>query len=119
MNELPTFKDLYDFVMVNKTNKSFIGYSEERIIAMLKEGIDDKTLYYALSPEGKMVGMLLAIKDDKQKILFISENLSMSLHTLKLFAEKGRKMFPGYRLEAMKHSKHRKFNIDKLCERIK
>ena len=114
----PMFKDLYEFVMANKSDKTFIGYSDMRIAGMLKEGLDAGTLFYATSPDNKIVGMILAIKDPVTGVLFVTENLSMSLSNLKMFARKAREMFKGYKLEAMRHGKHRQFNTDKLYTKL-
>ena len=114
----PTFKDLFDFVLANKGTRTFMGYSEERIFSMLKEGIDAQTLLYAQDSLGKIIGMILAIKDDKQKILFVTENLAMSLSTLKQFASIAKERFPDYKLEAIRHKGHRKFNTSKLYSKL-
>ena len=106
----PTFKDLYEFVLANKTDKSFLGFSDERIVQMLYEGIHDKTLFYSLNTDGTLKGMLLFGLSHKDKFIFILENLSMSIPTLREFARKSAIEFPGYRWEAMRHGKHRKFS---------
>lgn len=114
----PTFKDLYDFVLKSKGAKTFINYSDERVLCMLKEGLDDNTLFYNVNTEGKITGMILAVKDVKHKILFVTENLAMSLTTLKEFARKAKQTFPEYQLQAIRHGGHRKFNTEKLYNKL-
>lgn len=109
---------ILDFILENRGVKTFKGYTKEEIAAVILEGIENRTLYYAETPDGKVSGMILAIKVEKDRILFVVENLSMSMRNLKAFARKAYKEFPGYKLEAMRHEKIRHFNTDKLYKKL-
>lgn len=114
----PTIGDLYNFVLLNKGTKTFIGYSNERVFQMLMEGIQDQSLYYETGLDGKIQGMILAIIDHDRKLVFVSENLAMCLQTLKNFATKCRMTYPGYTIEAYRHGKPRIFNTEKLYNKL-
>lgn len=114
----PTVRDLHNFVLLNKGTKTFKGYSDERILHMLLDGIQDQSLYYETGLDGKIQGMILAIIEHKRKLIFVSENLSMCLQTLKNFAIKCRQTYPEYSIEAYRHGQPRIFNTDKLYKKL-
>ena len=115
----PTFKDLVDFVMKNKGIKTFMGYSDERVIAMLKEGLDNESFFYEIDPDdGHITGFILAVIDNKQKVIFVTENLAMSITCLKRFAMKAKDKWPGYSLRAKRHGQYRRFNTPKLYNKL-
>jgi hypothetical protein len=114
----PTFKDLLDFVLKNKTNKVFIGCSVYHIAHELEAGISNETLLYNLDSTGNITGMILAEKDDSRKLLFITRNLAMSLAVLKEFARIAKERFPDYTLEWKKNGIHKKHNTLKIYEKL-
>jgi len=105
----PTIGNLIDFVMLNRTNKCFIGYSKEQVAGMILQGLTDNLLYYATTSSGAISGMILAKKEDNET-LWIEENLAMTLSNLKAFAVKAKKEFPNYSFEGFKCRKSRKYN---------
>ena len=113
-----TAGQLLDFVLENRTDKVFKGFSKEEVAAAINEGIEDGTLFYATDGE-KITGMILGEKIETPKVIFVTENLAMSLKTLMIFARMANERFPGYRLEAMRHDRHRKFNTEQLYRKLK
>lgn len=112
----PTVGDLYEFIMKYKGNKVFTEYTPAQIVTLIYEGIHNKTLCYSLDDNGTINGMILAEVRPTSKILFIVENLAMSLENLKRFAARAKKQYPGYKLEGYKHGKIR--NYDNFLKRI-
>ena len=115
---MKTIGDLLDFVMLNRGTTTFMGFTEERIAAMLKEGVEENTLFYALDNDGKIRGMILAVKDEKHGILFVTENLAMNMNNLKVFAKKAHATWPHLSLQAIRHGSHRIFNTGKLYHKL-
>lgn len=113
-----TFGELYKWVLANKGIKTFMGYSNERIWWMLKEGIDEGTLLYNLNVNGSISGMILATKDVEKKILFVTENLAMSISTLRQFAKIAKERLPDYTLRAIRHCKERHWDTDKFYNKL-
>src|ERR1017187_7625724 len=111
----PTVGQLIDFVMLNRTNKCFTGYSKAQVAGMIILGIDNKVLYYATNHDGNITGMILA-KEEENKTLWIEENLAMTLSNLKAFCIKAKEQFPGYSFEGFKCRRNRKYNklVNKL-----
>jgi len=118
MRQYLTVGDLVDFILLNRGTTTFIGIDEPRIASMVREGIEGETLFYCVDSDNKISGMILAIKDDTQKILFVTENLSMTIHNLKAFAKRARTQWPDFKLEAIRHGSHRKFNTNKLYTKL-
>jgi len=114
----PTFKNLLDFIQVNKTDKVFKGYSEEEIVQMLKDGIEKQSLYFEQGFDGRIVGCILAEVDHTRKLVFVTENLSMSLVTLKRFAAKLKLQHPGYDIAGKRHGTDRYFDTKKLYTKL-
>lgn len=114
----PTFKNLLDFVLTHKGNTTFIGYSDYQIAGMLCEGIDNQLLYYATSSDGSVVGMILAKLTEVSRVVWVEENLSISLSNLKMFALKAKQQFPDYNFQGFKRGSTRNFNrlFDRLTQ---
>jgi predicted molibdopterin-dependent oxidoreductase YjgC len=115
---MPTLKNLIDFVMANKTNKTFIGMNYNEIVRLIFTGINDGTLLYALDNDGNIVGMILAEQRVDKKVLFVTENLSMCLSTLKQFAKIAKERCPDYKLEWFKHGIHKQHDTNKIYKRM-
>ena len=118
MNNYLTVRDLVDFILLNRGTTTFMNMEEPRIASMLRDGIQDGTMFYSLDSDNKLTGMILAVKDDEQKILFVTENLSMTLTNLKGFARRAKQQWPEYQLQAIRHGSHRKFNTNKLYAKL-
>ena len=114
----PTFKDLVEFVVVNKKDKTFLGYDEPTIIKMLLQGINDGLLLYLVNTEGKLTGMILAEKDELRKILFVTENLSMSLSNLRTFVKIARDRWSNYTLGWVKHGNEKFYNQNTVYNKL-
>lgn len=113
-----TFKELFEFVLANKTNKTFRGMSDEDILWSLQDGIKAGSLFFATNQEGKLVGMILAQPNPETRVLFVLENLAMSIATLRLFAKMAKERFPDYKLEWMKHGVHKQHDTDKFYRKM-
>ena len=113
-----TFKDLLDFILKNKNDKVFLGFSDAQIAYAIKEGIDNGTLLYSVSSNGNLDGMILAKENKVDKILFITENLAVSMSNLKQFAKIAMERWPGYKLEFLKHNKHKIQDLEILYKRF-
>lgn len=110
--------DLIRFILQNKKDKVFIGMDEPEIAARIKQGIDERSLYYGIDGDGKLTGLILAEIVHDKKLIFVTENLAMSIENLKTFARRAKQEFPGYRLEAMRHGSHRRFDTNKLYNKL-
>jgi len=117
-SDAPQFKDLYEFVLANKTDKTFLGYNDMQIASLLITGIKEGTLLYALNSSNKISGMILASKDDESKYLFITENLAMNLKTLKEFAKVAKERWPDYSLRWKKHGINKQHNTERVYSKL-
>jgi len=114
----PTIKDLMEFIMLNKTNKVFIGCTEEEILNEIICGLKHETLFYALNEDGKIIGMILAERHEKEKIIFVTRNLSMCMKTFRTFVKKAKESFIGYTLQWHKHNIHKQHNTNKFYSKL-
>ena len=115
----PTFKDLWDFVILNKKDKVFTNCTESDIFNELSEGITNGTLFYHTDSEGNIIGMILARKEPGHvDTLHVLENLAMSMTTLKIFAKEAKKRWPNYKLIWEKHGQFKQHNTEKFYKRL-
>lgn len=116
-DNMPTFKELLDFIVAHKGNKTFLYYDIAQIAFMVKEALDENSLYFVLDSNNKINGMILAKVSTASKTVWVEENLAMTMNNLKQFVRKAKTQFPGYDIEGFKHSRCKNFN--KFIERIK
>jgi hypothetical protein len=117
VDNMPTFKELLDFIVSHKGNRTFLYYDIAQIAFMVKEALDENSLYFALDSNNKITGMILAKVSSASKTIWVEENLAMTMNNLKQFVRKAKTQFPGYNIEGFKHSRCKNFN--KFIERIK
>jgi hypothetical protein len=113
-----TIKDLYEFVKANKSNKTFIGYTDEQILVKIYDTINHGVLYYCTDSSNQISGTVLATIHTDTKILFIDENLAMNKTNLRRFAKRAKEEFPNYRLEWYKNGVHQMPNINKFYAKL-
>jgi hypothetical protein len=113
-----TLGELYEFIIANKGTRTFMGLSDDQIKGMLIIGLRDNMMLVALDSNNKISGTLLAAKDVEKKILFITENLAMNMANLRMFAKIAKQRFIGYKMEAIRQGGYRKFNTDKLYNKL-
>lgn len=112
-----TVGDLLDFVLLNKGKTTFVGYSDLQIAKMIKDGLENFSIWYA-HENNNITGMILVEFRTHDGVMDITENLAMTLSNLKAFARRARKEFPQYRIEAMRHGSKRIFNTEKLYNKL-
>jgi hypothetical protein len=113
----PTVKDLYNFVQTNKGN-TFVGYSDAEIVELLFNHVKSHSLFYEQSEEGDIVGLIVADIDHNNKLIYVQENLSMSLSRLGRFAKKAVEAWPNYKIEYTKHGIYKAPDTDKLLKKL-
>jgi hypothetical protein len=106
----PTFKDLLDFIMSNKADKVFKGYTIHQIAFMVKEAIAEDCLYYALNDSGCITGMILAKQSIPSKTVWVEENLAMTLDNLRAFAIQAKRQFSGFTFAGFKRGKCKSYD---------
>jgi len=114
----PTFKDLLDFILLHKEDKTFVGYSFLDIANLLNKALKEQSLFFEQDLDGKIAGVIIADISHKDKIIYVQENLAMSISRLGRFALKARQNWPDYKLEYTKHGKYKKPNTDELYKRL-
>lgn len=112
------FSDLVDFVLLNKGDTFKEYNTEEQIAWMLKAAIDKGLLYYSINEMGYIDGLIVAEKREEEEVLFVIENLSMTLKNLKKFAARAKEEFKGYKLEWFKHGIHKKHNTEHVWKKL-
>ena len=113
-----TIGDLVEFILLNKSNKTFLGYTIPEIALKVKIAADAGTLYYSTNEHGIINGMILATKHEDTKVLFVDENLAMCKDTLRKFAKRAKQEFADYKLEWQKHGIHKSHNTEKVYAKL-
>lgn len=116
MSFQPVFRDLVNFVLKNKADKSFIGLPDDTIIMMLNLGVQHNLLFYACDDK-EITGMILAEKHPSD-VLFVTANLSMNISNLRKFAAKAKLMYPTLKLEWLKRGIHKKHSTDRIYKKL-
>lgn len=118
MSEEPTFGDLMRFILENKKDKVFIGDTVEEIIRKCKKGLEGGTLLFSIGTGNAISGMILAEDRPESNVLFVTENLSMSLKNLIQFARIAKDRKPDRHLQWFKRGIYKSHNTIKFYERL-
>ena len=111
--------DIVDFIWLNRRDKVFIAYQHRIQIAIeVSRAIQENSLLYTTDSSNKITGTLIAEKDDKKKLLIITENLAMNLSNLKAMASMGKAMYPDYKLQWCKRGILKNHNTQKVYNKL-
>ena len=114
----PKFGDLVAFVLLNKGD-TFTEYEGEYQIALkMKDSLDKGLLYYSYDGLGRIDGMIMAEKREESKVIFVIENLALSLKNLKAFARRAKKDFEGYELRWYKNGILKTHNTEHIYKKL-
>lgn len=114
---MPTFKDLFYFVLKHKRGKVFRGMLPLQIAAHLKLGLDTGCLWFK-EVNGQITGMILFEVDREKKMGFIKENLALTKSNLIEFAKRAIRDYPGYTLHWYKNGTHKVWNTSKFYRKL-
>lgn len=114
-----TLKDMFDFVLKNKKDKTFLGMNDTEILIALREGLLNGILLYSFNDKEEIDGMILAEISKESGTIFVVENLAMSLANLKKFAKKSKETWPEYKLEWLKHGIHKTHDTKKFYKKLR
>lgn len=117
-DNMATFLDLMTFILLNRGDKTFIGYDEDHIATMVAKHLADNTCWITHDYHGNITGMIIATPNHQDKLLFIDENLSMNTTNLVAFARRAKEVFKGYTLEFFKHGKYHLDKGNELYDRL-
>ena len=112
-----TIGQMADWILENRKNKVFKNYTKEEIAIAIVDGIESNTFLYEAEGD-KILGMLLSVKMEDKKIIFVTENLATNLTILGRFLRRMIEMYPGYNIEGIRHGKIHKFTASKLKLKI-
>lgn len=93
--------DLLDYIVENKGNKVFVGWTVDQILSELRRAIAEDSLCYSMDKKGNLTGVVTGrklVKSDGTKVMHIVSLLTTRPGTLKLFFEYFRTHFPEYKL---------------------
>jgi hypothetical protein len=113
-----TIEQMADWILEHRGNKVFKDQTKEQIAIAIAEGIESNTVLYEATSDDRILGMILAVKMEDKKIIFVVENLAMNLKILRHFLHRMIEMYPGYNIEGIRHSKIHKFITEKLKLKI-
>jgi hypothetical protein len=118
MKKEHTIGELMDFILANKKDKVFLNQTESEIAYQVADGVRNETLFYSTDENDNINGMVLAELRVDQGVLFVTENLAMSLKNLRLFAKMSKERFGSYKLEWLKHGIHKQHNTGKFYKKL-
>ena len=91
--------------------------SEVEIASLLQYGLDNNTTLYT-SAGDNVTGVIVAIPDEENSMLWVEENLAMTLANLKQFAKEALNRFPCYDLQWRKHGICKVHNTNNLYKKL-
>lgn len=94
-----------------------MGYDNEFIFRMLADHVQTCELFYSTDCNGHIDGVIL-FERRPDNLLFVTENLSMTMATLRKFAIMARERYPEHRLEWLKYGKHKHFNTNRFYQKL-
>lgn len=113
-----SFQELVDYAFYNRKGKAFIGWSRTEIGMAFCDSLSQSTLFYSVNGGGQINGIVHGVRFDDEKVIFVSNILASSRDVLEEFIRRFRRMFPDYRLEALRHGKRKVYNTPKLVKKI-
>lgn len=123
MNKRPvstTLRDLVDFILINRTEKVFTGWTEEQLLVFLEECLQKNLLFYATGLNGELLGIVTLVKREPFK-LYIAHALALPKFEFgRAFFKRLLVLWPGTRyMSADRHGKTHEYNVASLKRKYK
>jgi hypothetical protein len=112
-----TAGNIVDFMLLNRGTTTFMDMDESQIAFVVDKAIKDQCLLFTRDNE-QITGLVIAEADWTNRILFVTENLSMNLTNLKRIAEVGRLMFPDFTIKAIRHGHFVCHDFNKILAKL-
>lgn len=112
-------KDLVDFVIKNRRGKAFEGREIEDIIHEIRQALHQSCISWCVDKENKIVGLALGTIIPEQNVFYVTNILTTRPKVMAILLDKFQQLYPGYRLEARRHGKIKRYNTDKFLQKVK
>ena len=116
--EMLTYGDVIEFVIKNKGKNAFSNMSNKEIEADIVRAMQTGQFLYETNDRCKLVGYLQYDIDHKHKILFVYQNVALSLDRLFRFFQEFLINYPNYTLQAMRHGRLVTYDNNKLLTKL-
>ena len=112
--------DLVEWILKNRKGTAFRGYSEEKIICEVVEGLENETMSYSLDASGQITGVVCGTKDASKKVFYCHDILVTKKGIVKDMMRVFMSLYPDYTIEGInKNGRFRQFkNPEKLTKRL-
>lgn len=91
--------DIVEWILQNREGPAFRGYSKEKIICEIVEGMEQRTMAYAVTGKGEIVGVACGTKNDEKKIFCCTDVLTTEKGALKNIMNVFMNLYPSYIIE--------------------
>ena len=116
-----TPKDLVDFVMKNRRGNAFKYVEEDDLIAEILNSLKEGVLIFCTDKESEYInGLGIGRLYKDTKVVFVTDTLCIEPHVLDRILQKFKDQFPGWKLEAKRHGKWKKYGeaTDKFIAKV-
>lgn len=101
---------LVDWILKNRKNGAFKGYSWEKITQEVLQCIENNTLHYSVNTNDEFNGVMCGELDTEKKTYFVYDALTTEKGVVKEFLKTFIALYPGYSLTGNVRNRKRRFN---------
>jgi hypothetical protein len=113
-----TFGHIIDFILQNRGSEAYKGMSKDQIEKDIWVAWHDNCFLYETDDKENIIGWIQYEINHSEKVLFVYQNIALSLCRLKHFLDEFFKRYPTYELRAMRHGKYVTYNATKLLTKL-
>jgi len=118
VQEMLTYGDVLEFVLKYKGKNAFSNMSKKSIETDIVRAMQTGQFLYETDDRCKLVGYLQYDINHKNKILFVYQNVALSLDRLFRFFQEFLNNYPDYTLQAMRHGRLVTYDNNKLLTKL-
>jgi len=115
---MKTLGELIEYVLRNRKGNAFKGEDERTIARNIVHASCDDALLYYLDKEDNICGIVIAVEDNKNKIMFIQNILTTNERAIVEFIKIFKQKWPAHTIMAHRKGKPMTYNTTKLINRL-
>lgn len=113
-----TIGQLTDWILENRKNKVFKGWTRLEIAQSIKRAVEDESIMYFFDTQHEIKGVVLGVKFPEKQVMFISEILTIQPKVMQNFTKIFGLLYPDWTLEAMRHGKHKVYKTKQFIKKF-
>ena len=113
-----TIGQTVEYILANRRGNAFKDLTYTQIAAEIIDAVARKEMLFATNECGALIGIVVAITHPMERVVMVCDILCTERWVMQLFVAQFRELYPGWRIEAQRRGRHRRYDTERLTKHI-